>query len=66
MQKALPGRVFGLSCLKSHSKEVDAFLTCSSAIAESQVISFDYRSEASVAEARGDRDTISQREVLSL
>ncbi|MBF0930004.1 MAG: WYL domain-containing protein, partial [Atopobium sp.] len=50
---------------KSHSKEVDAFLTCSNAIAESQVISFDYRSEASVAEARGDRDTaISQREVL--
>lgn len=50
---------------KSHFKEVDAFLTCSNAIAESQVISFDYRSEASVAEARGDRDTaISQREVL--
>ena len=50
---------------KSHSKEVDAFLTCSNAIAESQVISFDYRSEASVAEARDDRDAvISQREVL--
>ena len=50
---------------KSHSKEVDAFLTCSNAIAESQVISFNYRSEASVAEARGDRDTaFSQREVL--
>lgn len=50
---------------KSHSKEVDAFLTCSNAIAESQVISFNYRSEASVAEARGDRDTaISQRDVL--
>ena len=50
---------------KSHSKEVDAFLTCSNAIAESQVISFDYRSEASVAEAHGDRDAaISQREVL--
>ena len=50
---------------KSHSKEVDAFLTCSNAIAESQVISFNYRSEASVAEARGDRDAaISQREVL--
>ena len=50
---------------KSHSKEVDAFLTCSNAIAESQVISFDYRSEASVAEARGDKDAaISQREVL--
>lgn len=50
---------------KSHSKEVNAFLTCSNAIAESQVISFDYRSEASVAEARGDRDAaISQREVL--
>lgn len=50
---------------KSHSKEVNAFLTCSNAIAESQVISFNYRSEASVAEARGDRDAvISQREVL--
>lgn len=50
---------------KSHSKEVNAFLTCSNAIAESQVISFDYRSEASVAEARGDRDAaIIQREVL--
>ena len=50
---------------KSHSKEVNAFLTCSNAIAESQVISFDYRSEESVAEARGDRDAaISQREVL--
>ena len=50
---------------KSHSKEVDAFLTCSNAIAESQVVSFNYRSEASVAEARGDRDAaISQREVL--
>ena len=50
---------------KSHFKEVDAFLTCSNAIAESQVISFNYRSEASVAEARGDRDAaISQREVF--
>ena len=50
---------------KSHSKEVNAFLTCSNAIAESQVISFDYRSEASVAESRGDRDAaISQREVF--
>ena len=50
---------------KSYFKEVDAFLTCSNAIAESQVISFNYRSEASVAEARGDRDAaIIQREVL--
>ena len=50
---------------KSHSKEVNAFLTCSNAIAESQVISFNYRSETSVAEARGDKDAaISQREVL--
>ena len=50
---------------KSCSKEVDAFLTCSNAIAESQVILFDYRSEESVAESRGDRDAaISQREVL--
>lgn len=50
---------------KSHTKEVNTFLTCSNAIAESQIISFDYRSEASVAEARGDKDAaISQREVL--
>ena len=50
---------------KSHPKEEDAFLTCSNAIAESQIISFEYRSEVSVAEARGDRDAaISQREVL--
>ena len=50
---------------KSHPKEVDAFLTCSNAIAESQVISFDYRSEASVAEACDNRGAvISQREVL--
>lgn len=50
---------------KNHSKEVDVFLTCSNAIAESQVISFDYRSESSVAEARGDKDAaMSQREVL--
>ena len=50
---------------KSHSKEVNAFLTCSNAIAELQVISFDYRSEESVAEALGDRDdAISQREVF--
>lgn len=53
------------SVSKSHSKEVDAFLTCSNAIAESQVISFDYRSEMAVAEARSDRDVaIGQREVL--
>mgnify|MGYP000861960549 FL=1 len=50
---------------KSHSKEVNAFLTCSNAIAESQVLSFDYRSEASVVEAHGDRNAaISQREVF--
>ena len=50
---------------KSHPKEVDAFLTCSNAIAESQVISFNYRSEASVAEACDNRGAvISQREVL--
>ena len=50
---------------KNHSKEVDAFLTCSNAIAESQVISFNYRSEMAVAEARNDRAVaISQREVL--
>ena len=50
---------------KSHSKEVSAFLTCSNAIAESQVLSFDYRSEESVAKAHGDRNAaISQREVF--
>lgn len=50
---------------KSHPKEVDAFLICSNAIAESQVISFNYRSETSVAEAPGNREAaISQREVL--
>ena len=60
-----PGRSSVSRVSKSHSKEVDAFLTCSNAIAESQVISFDYRSEASVTEAHGDRDAaMSQREVL--
>ena len=50
---------------KSHTKEVDAFLTCSNAIAESQVISFVYRSEMAFEEAQGNKeDVVSQRNVL--
>ena len=50
---------------KSHTKEVDAFLTCSNAIAESQVISFVYRSEMAFVEAQGNKeDVVSQRNVL--
>lgn len=54
------------SCVsKSHSKEVAAFLTCSNAIAESQVISFEYRSEETVTETQSDENiAISQRVVL--
>ena len=50
---------------KSHTTEVDAFLTCSNAIAESQVISFEYRSEMTFVETQSNKDTaISQRNVL--
>lgn len=50
---------------KSHTKEVDAFLTCSNAIAESQVISFEYRSEMAFVETQSNKDAaISQRVVL--
>ena len=50
---------------KSHTKEVDAFLTCSNAIAESQIISFVYRSEMAFVEAQGNKEAaISQRNVL--
>ena len=50
---------------KSHNKEVDAFLTCSNAIAESQIISFVYRSEMAFVEAQGNKEAaISQRNVL--
>ena len=50
---------------KSHTKEVDAFLTCSNAIAESQVISFVYRSEMTFAETQSNKKAaISQRNVL--
>lgn len=50
---------------KSHTKEVDVFLTCSNAIAESQVISFEYRSEETVTETQSDKNiAISQRVVL--
>ncbi|MBF0904084.1 MAG: WYL domain-containing protein [Atopobium sp.] len=50
---------------KSYTKEVDAFLTCSNAIAESQVISFEYRSEMAFVETQSNKDAaISQRVVL--
>ena len=50
---------------KSYTKEVDAFLTCANAIAESRVISFEYRSEMTFVEAQGDKeDVVSQRNVL--
>mgnify|MGYP000900202436 FL=1 len=50
---------------KSHTKEVDAFLTCSNAIAESQVISFEYRSEMAFVETQSNKEAvISQRNVL--
>ena len=50
---------------KSHTTEVDAFLTCSNAIAESQVISFEYRSEETVTETQSNKEAaISQRNVL--
>ena len=50
---------------KSHTKEVDAFLTCSNAISESQVISFEYRSEMAFVETQSNKDAaISQRVVL--
>ena len=50
---------------KSHTTEVDAFLTCSNAIAESQIISFEYRSEMAYVETQSNKDTaISQRNVL--
>lgn len=50
---------------KSHTKEVDAFLTCSNAIAESQIISFEYRSEMAFVETQSNKDAaISQRNVL--
>lgn len=50
---------------KSYTKEVDAFLTCANAIAESRVISFEYRSEMAFVEAQSNKDAaISQRVVL--
>ena len=50
---------------KSHTSEVDAFLTCSNAIAESQVISFAYRSEMTFVETQSNKEAaISQRNVL--
>ena len=50
---------------KSHAKEIDAFLTCSNAIAESQIISFEYRSEMAFVETQSNKDAaISQRNVL--
>lgn len=50
---------------KSHTKEVDAFLTCSNAISESQVISFEYRSEMTFVETQSNKEAVvSQRDVL--
>ena len=50
---------------KGHSKEVSTFLTCSNAIAESQIISFEYRSEMAFVETQSNKDAaISQRNVL--
>lgn len=50
---------------KSHTKEVDAFLTCANAIAESRVISFEYRSEMTFVETQSNKEAaISQRNVL--
>jgi len=50
---------------KSHTKEVDAFLTCSNAISESQVISFEYRSEMAFVETQSNKEAVvSQRDVL--
>lgn len=50
---------------KSHTSEVDAFLTCSNAIAESQIISFVYRSEMAFVETQGNKEAVvSQRDVL--
>ena len=50
---------------KSHTKEVDAFLTCSNTISESQVISFEYRSEIAFEETQNNKEAVvSQRDVL--
>ena len=50
---------------KSHTKEVDAFLTCANAIAESRVISFEYRYEMTFVETQSNKKAaISQRNVL--
>lgn len=50
---------------KSYTKEVDAFLTCSNAISESRVISFEYRSEMTFVETQSNKEAaISQRNVL--
>lgn len=49
---------------KSHTKEVDAFLTCSNAIAESQVISFVYRSEIAFVEAQGNKEAVVSKRVV--
>ena len=50
---------------KSYTKEVDAFLTCANAIAESRVISFEYRSEMTFVETQSNKEAvISQRVVL--
>ena len=50
---------------KSYTKEVDAFLTCANAIAESRVISFEYRYEMTFVETQSNKEAaINQRNVL--
>ena len=50
---------------KSHTKEVGTFLTCSNAISESQIISFEYRSEMAFVETQRNKEAlVSQRNVL--
>ena len=50
---------------KSYTKEVDSFLTCANAIAESQIISFEYRYEMTFVETQSNKKAaISQRNVL--
>lgn len=50
---------------KTQTKEVTLFLTCSNAIAESQVISFEYYSNAAVIKTQSDREAeVSHRNVF--
>lgn len=50
---------------KTQTKEVTLFLTCSNAIAESQVISFEYYSDTAAIKTQGGRDSeVSHRNVF--